>query len=291
MTLAGYLSEYSLAEVFNFVHQGNRTGLMSISPVYDDTVITTTSHYLWFDRGRIVAVTAGLDGQELLDRIEQRKLVPPEQLKQLRSQGNRMFQPVGMYLKSIGFLDAEQLKLLFNSQIIAPTCKLFELKNGKFKFDPQVSPNNAETIGISISAQEIGLLGLRVLKDWSGLIDKLTDPDYALQSLSSEQPHFRLDRQELALLKFADGKTSLTQLATNMNLSIEVVQQISFRLNVFGLVKEIPLEPLQVEIDPEIAVSVMGNSQANPAVSVSFLGNLRKFLKKGSGKSHKSLTN
>jgi Domain of unknown function (DUF4388) len=289
MALAGDLSEYSLAEVFNFVHQGSRTGLLSISPSENATTIATNSHYLWFESGRIVAVTAGLDGQGLLGTIGQRKLLPPEQIEQLRNQSTRLFQPLGIYLKSRGLLDAEQLKLLFNSQVIAPTCKLFALKSGQFKFDPQVQPNNAETIGISLPAQEMGLLGLRMLKDWSGLSGKLADRDYALQRLSSQPPSVRLDRHELELFKLADSETRLTKLADKMGISIEVIQHISFRLSVFGLVREIPTEPMQPAIDPEIAVPILGNPQANPAVSASFLGNLRKFLKKGSEKSQKSL--
>jgi Domain of unknown function (DUF4388) len=290
MTLAGYLSEYSLAEVFNFVHQGNRTGLLSISPVYDDTVITTNSHYLWFESGRIVAATADLDGQGLLRTIEQRKLFPQRQIEQLRPQIDKLPQPIGLYLKSRGLLDAEQLKLLFNSQVIAPTCKLFELKNGKFNFDPDKLPNNAEMTGISLPAQEMGLLGLRMLKDWSGLSVKLPDPDYALQRLSSKPPSFRLDRHEAELFKLADGETRLNDLAEKMGLSIEVVTHISFRLSSFGLIQEVPTEPLQPALDPELAVPVLINDgQTNPAVSKSFLGNLRSFLKKGSEKSQKTL--
>jgi Domain of unknown function (DUF4388) len=290
MTLAGYLSEYSLAEVFNFVHQGNRTGLLSISPVYDDTVITTTSHYLWFESGRIVTVTSDLDGQGLLRTVEQRKLFPQRQIEQLRPQLENLPQPLGLYLKARGLLDAEQLKLLFNSQVIAPTCKLFEISNGKFNFDPQKLPNHAEMTGISLPAQEMGMLGLRMLKNWSSLSAKLPDPDYALQRLSSQLPSFRLDRHESELLKLADGETRLTNLAEKMGISIEAVKQIGFRLSAFGLVQEIPTEPLQPAIDPDVAVPVLiNNGQPNAAVSKSFLGNLRSFLKKGSEKSQKTL--
>jgi Domain of unknown function (DUF4388) len=290
MTLAGYLSEYSLAEVFNFVHQGNRTGLLSIFPVYDLTVMTTSPHYLWFEGGRIVAVSSDVDGKGLLHTIEQRKLFPQRQIEQLRLQLDNLPQPIGIYLKSRGLLDAEQLKLLFNAQVIAPTCKLFELRNGKFNFDPDKLPNNKEITGISLPAQEMGLLGLRMLKDWSGLRDKLPDPDYALQRLSSKPPIFRLDRYETELLKLADGETRLNELAEKMGLSIEVTTQISFRLSSFGLIQEIPTEPLQPALDPELAVPVLINDgQAVPAVSKSFLGNLRSFLKKGSEKSQKTL--
>ena len=293
MTLAGYLSEYSLAEVFNFVHQSNRTGLLSITPVYGGKLTTNTSHYIWFECGRIVSMTNGtygLAGQELIQTIEQRKLFPQRQIEQIRPQIDKLPQPLGLYLKSRGLLDAEQLKLLFNSQVVAPTCKLFELKNGQFNFDPQKLPNNAEMTGISLPAQEIGILGLRMLKDWSSLNAKLPDPDYAIQRLSIQPPSFRLDRNESELLKLADGETCLTNLAEKMSLSIEVVKQISFRLSSFGLVQEVPIEPLQSALDPELAVPVLINDgQANPSVSKSFLGNLRSFLKKGSDKSQKTL--
>ena len=61
MTLAGYLSEYSLAEIFNFVHKGNCTGLLSISPDPNSVLAPSNPHYLWFESGRIVAINIASD--------------------------------------------------------------------------------------------------------------------------------------------------------------------------------------------------------------------------------------
>lgn len=290
MTLAGYLSEYSLAEVFNFIHQGNQTGLLTIFPDYRASIVTIGFQHLWFENGRIVAVTSGLDGQELLHAIEKRNLFAQRQIEQVRLQSNKLQQPLGLYLKARGLLDAEQLQLLFNAQVIAITCKLFELKNGQFKFDPKISVNNAELTGISQPAREIGMFGLRMLKDWTSLSPKLTDANYALQRLSSQPPSFRFDRRELELFNLADGETSLAKLSEKMGISIEIVKQISFRLSVFGFVQEVAIEPPQPAFNPQLAVPVLINDgQSNPPVSTSFLGNLRKFLKKGSETSKKSL--
>lgn len=290
MTLAGYLSEYSLAEIFNFVHEGNRTGLLSISPDPNPDLNTAVPHYVWFENGRIVAATSGLDGKGLLKTIEQRKLMPLAQIGSVETQLRHLPQPLGIYLKSRGLLDAEQLKLLFNAQTIAVVCKLFTFNHHQFKFDPDKLPINAELTGISLPAQEMGMLGLRVLKDWSGLSAKLSDPNYAIQRWSAQQPSFRLDRHELHLWNLADGETPLTQLAVRMGVSIEAVRQISFRLSSFRLVQEIPTELLQAPISEELAVPVLAPGYKNPAVSTSFLGNLKSFLKKGSAKSSKSLT-
>ncbi|MFM2303185.1 MAG: hypothetical protein RLZZ135_592 [Cyanobacteriota bacterium] len=312
MTLAGYLSEYSLAEIFNFVHKGNCTGLLSISPDRNSVLAPNHPHYLWFESGRIVAVTSGLDGKGLLRTISQRKLMSPAQLQllellmtqlpqplgiYLKSRGlfdidllgnaiHEIPQPLGIYLKSYGLLDADQLRLLFNSQTVTTACKIAELHNGKFRFEHNKRPLNAEMTGISLTAQEIGLLGLRVLKDWSGLSAKLPDPAYAIQRQSSQQPNVKLDRKELQLWKLADGKTTLTKLAGKMKLSIESIQQISFRLISFNLIQEIPIEQLEL-VSADLSVSVRNPTSKNTPVSSSFLGNLKNFLKKGSFKSTK----
>ena len=90
MTLTGYLSAYSLAEIFNFVDREKRTGLLSILPDNSTLVIAIKLHYLWFENGRIMAVTIGLEGQELLDAIGHRKLIPTRELDLLRTQSNQL---------------------------------------------------------------------------------------------------------------------------------------------------------------------------------------------------------
>jgi hypothetical protein len=288
MTLAGYLSEYSLAEIFNFIREGNRTGLLSVSPDPHTLIMPNDPYYLWFDSGRLVAITSGLDGKGLLKTIEQRNFVPSVHIESIGSEIHRLPQPLGLYFKSRGLLDAEQIKLLFNSQTLAPLCKVFELQDRSFRFDPQRLPMNGELTGLSLPVEEAGMMGLRFLKDWSGLSSKLPEPDYAIQRWSTQIPNFRLDRQELQLWKLADGEKPLTKLAVEMGISIDIVRRISFRLSTFRLVQEVPTEPI-TEISAELAVPILAPGYQNPQVSTSFLGNLKKFLKKGSEKSSRQL--
>ncbi len=280
MTLTGYLSEYSLAEVFNFVHQGNQTGLLSISTDITPVEPPINPHYLWFQTGRIIAVSTRTDGQGLLNAISQRKLIPDEQIEQLRTQIQKLQQPLGLHLKSRGLLTAEQLKLLFNIQSIAVVCKLFELSNGRFHFDPAILPENAEMTGISMPAQEIALLGLRGLKDWTNLGNKLPDSQYAIQRLSLEEPGFIFNQNELKLWKLADGGTPLKDLTKSMSMSIDALQKTAYRLIIFGLIQEIPVEISQ-PIDLNMALpELVPIREVKHTVSTSFLGNLMGFLKR-----------
>jgi hypothetical protein len=281
MTLTGFLTEYSLAEIINFIHQDNRTGLLWISGDINTMTCSLNCHYAWFQNGQIVAVANTMNGHGLLDAILQRKLIPTPQIEQLKTQINKLHQPLGLYLKSRSLLTGDQLKLLFNSQTVAVICKLFELEGGRFHFDPCILPYTAEMTGISLSAQEVGFLGLRMLRDWSSLSHKLPDPQYALQRLSSELPNFRLDRHEEQLWKLSNGETSIDRFTEKMGLTIDSIQKIAFRLIAFGLVQEIPIEVLQPEIDRDMPLpELLPIRPKATAVSTSFLGNLMGFLKR-----------
>jgi hypothetical protein len=291
MSLAGYLSEYSLAEIFHFVQDGNKTGLlslatplnMSIEPEIGSTKSTINAYYISFQGGRIMSVVNGSEHKTLLKTIEQRRWLPPEQIATIETQLSLLPQPLGIYLKSRNLINTEQLTLLFNSQVIAPICKLFEIDRGQFKFNPQARLNNAEMTGISLTAQEISLLGLRMLKNWSGLTAKLPAPEFALQRFSTELNGLRLDSQEFKVWQLALGEISIAKIAEKLELEIVKVQQIGFRLNSIGLVQEVSIEPPQPPIDQMRDAPkpiCVGGGNANTPVSASFLSNLMGFLKK-----------
>jgi Domain of unknown function (DUF4388) len=283
MSLAGDLSEYSLAEIFHFVQEGNKTGVLSLEPDRSLARSIHDTHYISFQGGRIMSVAngSGLGNRGLLKMMAQRRWLSTDQVAGLETQVSLLREPLGTHLKSRNIVNTEQLTLLFNSQVIATACKLFEIHDGQFKFDPQARLNYAEMTGMSLSAQEVALLGLRMLKDWSGLIAKLPAPEFALQRFFAEPP-LRLDTQELQVWKLAVGELSIAQVAEKLGLDVPRVQQIGFRLSVIGLIQEISIEPPQPPIDKTMDVPpiCVGGGNASVPVSASFLSNLMGFLKK-----------
>jgi hypothetical protein len=262
MSLAGHLSEYSLAEIFHFVQDGNKTGVLSIEPDIGASQFIKDPHYISFQNGRIMAVAngAGLGNRGLLTMMGKRKWLSPEQITLLETQVNLLTQPLGTYLKSRNAVNTEQLTLLFNSQVIATACKLFEVHRGQFNFNPQIPLAYAEMTGLSMTAQEVALLGLRMLKNWDDLAPKLPDPECGLQRFSTN--------------------------LGGLGLDVDKVQQIGFRLSVIGLLHEVSVEPAQPPVnkmmDVPKPVCVDGGNATVP-VSASFLGNLMGFLKKKKG--------
>jgi Domain of unknown function (DUF4388) len=283
MSLAGYLSEYSLAEICHFVQEGNKTGVLSIEPEASLGRSFSSIYYLTFQGGRIMSVTSAdkVKHQSLLEMMQQRRWLSVEQVVGLQGRVASLNLPLGTYLKSINVIDTEQLTLLFNSQVIATACKLFEIPNGQFRFDPEAPLSYGEMTGLSRTATEIALLGLRMLKDWSGLTTKLPAPEFALQRLSSN-PGVRLDSIEANVWNLALGEMSLSQISEKLGQNIAKVQQIGFRLSSIGLVHEVSVEPPQPLIGLSEAPKpvCVGGGNANMPVSASFLSNLMGFLKK-----------
>jgi hypothetical protein len=284
MSLTGYLSEYSLVEIFNFVQAGNKTGLLSIEPDRCFGRYQDNAYYMSFQSGRIMSVSSGHGFADLglLKMIQQRQWLSAEQITGLSFHASKLGQPLGIHLKSCNLLDSLQLGLLFDAQVIAGVCKLFgENHHGRFSFNPQAQLNYTEMTGISLPAKEVSLLGLRMLRDWSGLIAELPVPASGLQRFSSTLPSFRLDTQESKVWNLALGELSIDQIAVQLDLSIDKMLQISFRLIAVGLVQEVSIDPQQPPVDQMMETPkliALANSKAPAAVSTSFLSNLIGFL-------------
>jgi hypothetical protein len=135
------------------------------------------------------------------------------------------------------------------------------------------------------------LIGLRTLRDWGALTDKLPDPTSGLTSSIHGRPQLKLDAQEWQVWEFADGTVSLSAIAHNLGLPVERVQQIAFRLIVVNIAEEIflvsttpastkPVIPNIIVNDfPVEPVAVGAEAKAGNGVSKSFLHNLVGFLK------------
>lgn len=282
MAVTGYLAEFSLAELFQFLEQGNKVGLLTICTLADAGTGSRRNHHIWFNQGRIVAAGHSLDQQGLLKLISQRGWLGDRAASRL-AQTCGINTPMGMCLKSQGVLNADQLKLLFYAQVMQQVCALFALKDGWFQFDPKAPLPMAEMTGLSAPATEVTLAGLRALKDWSALDDKLPEPASALISAIDGKPQLRLNSVEWQVWEFTSGTMSLNAIARQIQLPIDKVQQVAFRLIVSGLAEEMPLvaEPPQPIAEPElveVAPSVSHPSSAS--VSQSFLKNLVGFLRK-----------
>ncbi|AFZ00032.1 DUF4388 domain-containing protein [Calothrix sp. PCC 6303] len=237
MAFNGYLSKFSLPELFQFLEEGYKTGLLTLTPSSNELEQKKQNSYIWFQQGQIIAAANSLDNRCLARAIVKRGWVNIETISKLFNISNN--HTLGLCLKSQGVLQAEQLNLLFRNQITSQVSPLFQLLDAQFEFNFQASLPKAEMTGLSIPASEATLTGLRALTDWSSLEKKIPEISSILKSTIIGEPKYRLERLENQVLQHLDGKTSLQNIATQLDISQRKIQQVAFRLIVSNLVEEV----------------------------------------------------
>ena len=239
MAITGSLSEFSLPEIFQFLDQGQKTGILTIRDPQNVQTGKPFLRHIWLQNGRVVAAGDRLDNRGLVRLIEQRSWLNEIQRLELE----RLLREdalLGLNLKSLGILQPDQLKLLFSIQVLRQVCALFQLETGLFRFEANANLPKAEMTGLSLPATETTLMGLRSLKDWKILESKLPEANSTLFNIISGQSSLRLDNNETQVWSLANGYTSIKKMAEQLNLPIAKVQQIAFRLIVVGLAEEVP---------------------------------------------------
>jgi Domain of unknown function (DUF4388) len=278
MSLSSSFTDFSLAELFQLIDQGRKSGCLTVCTLPNLKVIGSKSqhYYIWFRQGHVVAATNRLNGLGLVEKIVQRGWVSQRTLLRLRLQA-ATDTPLGLYLKTLEILSAEQLNLLFANQL-QQVRQLFEIQKGVFKLDSKAILPMSEMTGISLRATEVSLMALRVMKNWAALADALPEASSAIEAISPGKTQLHLHPLEWQLWEFADGNVSLNTLSSQLNQPVATIQQVAFRLMVAGLVEEIPLSSNSE--NPSGYVSNYKTQKSQPLkVSTSFLQNLVGFLK------------
>lgn len=277
MGISGKLSEFSLAEIFQLLEQGQKTGLLTIRAAHSPAE-ALQNFYLWFSQGQVVAAAGRLDNKGLATLIHQRKWLG-ENSKAALLEAMKSNRPLGLYLKCQGLLQADRLKLLFYAQVMRQICTIFQFPEGWFNFEVKTDLPLAEMTGLNAIPTEVTLEGLRALKNWSSLSGKLPDPGSAIKNLGQGKPRFRLNQQEWQVWEFANGTETLTAIAERLQLSLEKIQQIAFRLAIVGLIEEVPL--IVCTPNPRLEIEMPDSglvASLEKPLSHSFLNSLAGFL-------------
>ncbi|MBA3922343.1 MAG: DUF4388 domain-containing protein [Nostocaceae cyanobacterium] len=72
MSLSSSFRDFSLAELFQLVDQGRKSGCLTVCTLPSAEVADSKTHYyyIWFREGRIVAAAHRLDGKGLVSITE-----------------------------------------------------------------------------------------------------------------------------------------------------------------------------------------------------------------------------
>jgi hypothetical protein len=287
MAIKGILSDYSLAEVFKLLEQGNKTGQLVLFARNDGKWVTDgTSYYIWFRQGRIVGAADRNDRLGLATLITQRNWLSTHIINTMVA-SCPIDLPLGICLKSKNLLDPEQLKILFYVQVMQQVCNLFRLPDANFEFEPNITLPMAEMTGLSSPGTEVTLAGLRALKDWSMLAEKLPDITSALISNKQGESRLNFNKIESQVWQYCNKQIALKTIAQELNLPNEQIQRVAFRLIAVNLAEELPMVALTIKHDQKIldfdtVVVEEEKVSTSKQPSKSLLNSLLNFLQKKS---------
>ena len=157
MSTQGFLTDFSLLEILQFIENGKRTGLLTLSTLSVSKTTPMPVYYLCVYRGRLLAVANQLDSLGLVELINQQQWVSERVVTKL-AQLCPTNQPLGLYLLNQGVLKASQLQELFFLQILQQIEALFQLNEAQFRFDPNVLLPTQEMTGLSVSPRNLMLV-------------------------------------------------------------------------------------------------------------------------------------
>jgi Domain of unknown function (DUF4388) len=283
MTLSSSFTDFSLAELFQLIDRGRKSGCLTVCTLPNIKILGSKSqyHYIWFRQGRVVAAAKKLNHLGLIEKINQRGLVKEQTIRNI-CESAKLDIPLGLHLKTEGILSAEQLNLLFASQL-QQVRQLFEIQKGVFKLDSKAELPANEMTGLSLRAIEVTLMTLRVLKNWAALADALPDKNSAIESIAQGQPQVHLHPLEWQVWEFANGSATINAIASQLNQPVAIIQQVAFRLMLACLVEEVPfVPPSSILNDDSINASLTARkTEAARSLKISnaFLQNLVGFLR------------
>jgi hypothetical protein len=157
MSITGNLADFSLPEIFRFIEQGNKSGLLTVRTLSESQITPPSTFYIWMDKGTLVAATNHIDRQGLVKLIAQYPWVSDRVVTKL-AEFCPPDKPLGLYLKNQGALQGEQLEHLFQIQIVQQLCPLLQLKDALFKFEQNAPIPTQEMTGLSIPARFLEIM-------------------------------------------------------------------------------------------------------------------------------------
>jgi hypothetical protein len=281
--LRGYLSEFSLGELFQVLEYGKKTGKLSLITKTKDKLTPNKNYLIWFHQGKVIAASNRLDYQGLISLIKRRSWIEDKEISRLPNL-RTLTLPLGLYLKSKGLVKTEDLQLIFRLQVMREITPLFQISDAEYKFKEERTLPFAEMTGLNIGAKELIFRGLRSIRDWNSLKDKLPQSTSGLIPKKNNKLDLdlELDATESQLWELCQQKLSIAEMAKKTAWDMMIVQQTAFRLIMIGLAEEIPFINSTIpnkKVDLAFETGITRMKETNCPTS-DFMQNLMNFLEK-----------
>lgn len=227
MALEGSLTEVSLADIFQLLALGGKTGCLTVTNRSD-------FGYIYFEKGRVTYAAVLNRPDRLGELLVKNGVISREQLSEaMERQAHEPGERLGQILISRGYLKEEELKRFVGVQIEEAVYHLFGWTEGNFHFEPEQHPEE-ETLTVSMNPENLLLEGARRVDEWSLIEKKVPSFDliFALDRDLGEAKDVELSGEQRRILPLLDGQRTVAELVQESGLvEFEVAKAL------FGLVQ------------------------------------------------------
>lgn len=246
MAISGDLSEFSLPELFQILDRGSKSGRLVIST-------PNGAYSVWLYQGRIIAASAPNDQCSLHHLLPSAGIIT-ERVAQKLGSLCPVNEPLGVCLKRQGLLAPNQLANLFRKQLQVGVYRLFELAEGKFRFDAGAELPYSGMTGMSKGALDVAIEAMRHVHVSSSKVMDLPHADTTICRTSLELPMVKLSSLEWSIVEISVQPRSIKDIRGSLNEDLLEIRKACTRLLQFGLIEEVAEFDHQAMTEPVLDV-------------------------------------
>lgn len=205
--LEGTLDTFTLPDIFQLLAYTEKTGCLHLE--HDGA-----TGRVWFKDGEVYYAVASSGRLMLGKRLVGAGLVSTDQVKEaLSEQKDRQGVRLGRILLEMGAVDEETLKTFVREQIQDSIFDLMRWSEGNFRFEHPIETD--ESIGLSVSTENLVMEGSRRLDEWDSVRKKVPGLDAIVDMAPAPGEsgvEVNLQPEEWRLLALVDGRRTVGDL-------------------------------------------------------------------------------
>lgn len=205
--LEGTLDTFTLPDIFQLLAFTKKTGCLHLDQ-------DGASGRVWFKDGEVFFAVASSGRLMLGKRLVGAGLVGTDEVKEaLSKQQDRQGVRLGRILLEMGAVDEETLKTFVREQIQDSIFDLMRWSAGNFRFEHPIETD--ESIGLSVSTENLIMEGSRRLEEWDSVRKKVPGRDAIVDMAPAPGEsgvEVNLKPEEWRLLAMVDGKRTVGDL-------------------------------------------------------------------------------
>ncbi|WP_181256689.1 DUF4388 domain-containing protein [Merismopedia glauca] len=277
--MLGNLEDFSLANILQMFERSSRSGQLSIW--------TPNGIYrIWFYQGRVMAGVSPQPENNLRNFLKSHPEAD-DKLKSFLSSSLSIDRPLGIHLKEKELVSRKLLADAFRQQLQIAVYSIINHPSGQFRFTSNLPFPYLEMTGLSKSAIEVALQGLRQVEKQKQLEASFPQPDSSFFRLTQELPLVNLSTLEWSIWERVSPDIPINNLAQKLGEDLLEIRQACSRLIQIGLLEEITAERRQeAQESSQVNEGTIATKKANgfletmnAPVNLDLLDKLKNMLK------------